>query len=61
MKTFARYPNQISHSGYNNFTLCHDMRLGYELNLPNVDGTINVITDTYDLLRICSGIGCMMW
>lgn len=61
MKTFARYPNQVNHSGYNNFTICDDMRLDYELNLPNVDGTINIIINTHDLLRICSGIGCMMW
>lgn len=61
LKTFARYPNKINHTGYSNFTACKDMRLKYELNKENVDGDINIIINTHQLLRVMSGIGCAMW
>jgi hypothetical protein len=61
MKAWSRDPKGILHMGYNNYTLCHDMRLQYELNKTDIDGDINVITNSYNLLRIASGIGCAMW
>lgn len=61
VRTWSRTPNEILHMGYNNFTLNHDMRLGYELNLDNVDGEIVFMWTEYNLLRIASGIGCKMW
>ena len=62
MKTWSRDPKGIAHMGYNNYTLNNDMRLTYEMNeISNIDGTINIITNSYNVLRIASGIGCMMW
>ena len=59
-KTWSRDPKGIAHMGYNNYTMNYDMRLKYEMS-GNVDGTIYVVTNGYNLLRIASGIGCTMW
>ena len=59
-KTWSRDPKGIAHMGYNNYTMNYDMRLKYEMS-GNVDGTIYVVTNGYNLLRIASGVGCTMW
>lgn len=61
MVTYSRYPNEITHCGYNNYTMANDMRFNYELNLDSADGEINIITNSYTVLKIASGIACNIW
>ena len=61
LKPYARYPNEITHSGYNNYSLANDMRFKYELDRTQVEGDINIITNTYIVVKIASGIAAAIW
>lgn len=61
VRSWSRTPKEILHMGYNNYSLCHDMRLGYEMNVDVVDGEIIIMWSEYNLLRIASGIASKMW
>ena len=60
-KSYARYPKEIAHSGYNNHSLCKDMRFRYELNKENVEGDINIIVNSYMIVKIASGMAVPIW
>ena len=59
IKTFGR-PTDLSHMGSLNFSSAHDMHLEYELS-GTIDGSIIIIINTYQIIRIASGFGTSFW
>jgi hypothetical protein len=62
--TFCRYPKSIQHSGSANFKFANNISFDYSINLKDnniADGEINIIICELNLLRIASGIGCLVW
>jgi hypothetical protein len=59
IKTFGR-PTEMSHMGSLNLSSAHDMKLEYELNCI-ADGSIVIIINTYQIIRIASGFGTSFW
>ena len=59
IKSFGRV-TEMSHMGSLNFSNAHDMHLEYELNCPG-NGSIIMITNTYQIIRIASGFGSKLW
>lgn len=60
MKSFSRI-TELTHMGYLNMSGAIDMRLDYELDMNSVDGEINIVTNTYQIIRIASGFGTALW
>ena len=58
---YCRYPKLNTHSGSLNFKFANNINFNYELGLDNIDGEINIIIRSYNVLRIASGIGCLSW
>jgi len=60
-KAFGRL-TESSHMGSLNLSSAHDMQLDYVLNSDLlVNGTINIIINTYQIIRIASGFGTSLW
>jgi hypothetical protein len=58
---FGLYPNDVQHSGSLNFKLVNNIFLNCQLNLTNPNGSIYLITRSYNILRIASGFGACAW
>ena len=59
---FCREPKLNTHSGALNFKFASDIYLNYKIDPKiNVNGEINLITRSHNVLRIASGIGCLSW
>ena len=58
---FCRYPKLNTHSGSLNFKFANNINFNYELGLEKIDGEINIIIRSHNVLRIASGIGCLSW
>jgi len=62
--SFSRYPRSIQHTGALNFKFANNIHLDYNLGFTDnhtANGQINVVTRSYNVLRIASGIGCLSW
>ena len=60
MKSFSRITD-LPFMGYLNMSGAHDMRLEYVLDKPIINGDINIIVNTYQIIRIASGFGTALW
>jgi hypothetical protein len=58
---FGLYPNDLQHSGACNFKFANNIYFKCNLKSETVNGTIFLITRTYNILRIASGFGCCAW
>jgi hypothetical protein len=60
IKSYSRITH-MTHMGYLNLSGAHNMRLEYRLSGKVIDGDVNVILNTYQILRIASGFGTALW
>lgn len=58
-RSFGR-KTDLTHMGSLNLSMCNDMYFHYELNQP-ANGSLFIITNTYQIIRIMSGIGTSLW
>jgi hypothetical protein len=60
--TFARHPKNENHSGYINFNNFNDINFKTTLGLDaDIEGEIIVIINSYNVLRIASGLAATVW
>jgi hypothetical protein len=56
---FALYPHEVTSTGYCNFTYIRDKKLRFELGEEAIEGNLQVMARSYNILRIASGIAAI--